>query len=271
MPRVSVVVPHLDRADWLPESLASVRAQTFTDYEILLVDDAGPAPDRTARTAAAFGARLLRRETNGGPAASRNTGVAAAHGELIAYLDDDDLWLPGHLAALVERLDARPDAALAYADVEVRRVTPPAAGAPDTAPATWRVRARLPLAVPFDARDLARDDFIVPGAMLHRRALYDRVGPFDETLYVSDDWDWLLRVHALFGDGAFVRRPAVGAIVRIVEGAQGANLSADFGARRLAALAELERRHGTPQLEPKTFWEVAETYAARRGRKEQAE
>jgi hypothetical protein len=120
--------------------------------------------------------------------------------------------------------------------------------------------------VPFDRDDLARDDFIVPGGMLHRRALYDRVGGFDETLFVSDDWDWLLRVLAREGEGAFVRVAETVVVVRIVEGAGaagGGNLSADVGARRLAALAEIERRHRTPPLAPKTFWEVAETYAAR--------
>lgn len=263
--RVSVVVSHFDRVDWLPEALASIRAQTFLDYEIVLVDDAGPALALTARTAAAFGARHVRREANGGVAATRNTGVRAASGELIAYLDDDDLWRPGHLAALVAALDARPACELAYGDAEVRRVERPAAsrGVERTAPGTWPVTARLPLAVPFDADDLARDDFIVPGGMLHRRALYDRVGAFDETLFVSDDWDWLLRVLAVAGAEAFVRVAETVVVVRIVAG--GGNLSSDAGARRLAALHEIEHRHHTPPLAPKTFWEVAETYAARSG------
>jgi glycosyltransferase involved in cell wall biosynthesis len=267
VPRVSVVVSHFDRADWLPEALASIRAQAFTDYEIVLVDDAGPVPELAARAAAAFGARYVRRESNGGVAATRNTGVRAAAGELIAYLDDDDLWRPRHLAALVGALDARPGCALAYGDAEVWRVARPAAGpaAARTAPGTWPIRARLPLAVPFDRGDLARDDFIVPGGMLHRRALYDRVGAFDEALFVSDDWYWLLRVLAREGDGAFVRAAETVVVVRIVEGAGGGNLSADAGARRLAALNEIERRHGTPPLLPKTFWEVAETYATRAG------
>jgi len=259
-PRVSVIVSHHDRAAWLPEALASIRAQRFDSHEIVLVDDAGPAPESTARTAVAFGARHVRRDTNGGVAATRNTGVRAAKGELIAYLDDDDLWRPEHLANLVAALDAAPTAMLAYADAEVWRLAAPPA-AERRAPLTWPITARLPLAVPFDAADLARDDFIVPGAMLHRRALHDRVGAFDESLFVSDDWDWLLRVHAAYGDAAFVRVPGASTIVRIVAG--GGNLSADFGARRLAALAELERRHGTPHLAPKTFWEVAQTYAAR--------
>ena len=120
------------------------------------------------------------------------------------------------------------------------------------------MRDRLTLAVPFDLDDLKRDDFIVPGGLVHRRALYDAVGPYDESLFVSDDWDWLLRAASL---ATFARLPRVVVTVRIQ--ADGGNLSADRGARRRAALDAIERRHGTPHLEPKTFWEVAETYARR--------
>jgi hypothetical protein len=101
--------------------------------------------------------------------------------------------------------------------------------------------------------------------MVHHRSLYDAVGPFDETLFVSDDWDWLLRAAAIT---RFVRVPEVVVTVRIWS--DRTNLSADAGARRLQALAEIERRHATGRLEPKTFWEVAETYAAKHTRRDAA-
>ena len=266
-----MVVSHYDRVAWLREALTSIRAQSFTDYEIVVVNDAGPRDAEAEELADSFGARHVCRAANGGVAATRNTGVRAARGAIVAYLDDDDLWAPGHLEGLVGLLDARPEVEIAYGDAEVWRIEPPSAtrslppgdAAPLAgSPCTWRTLDRLVLAVPFDLDDLKRDDFIVPGAMVHRRAFYDRVGPFDETLFVSDDWDWLLRAHEVAGAGAFARLPEVVTTVRIVAGV--GNLSYDFGARRLAALAEIERRHGTPPLEPKTFWEVAETYAARR-------
>ena len=87
------------------------------------------------------------------------------------------------------------------------------------APRTWPVADALVLSVPFDRDDLARDDFVVPGGMMHTRALYDRIGPFDETLFVSDDWDWLLRAAAVTD---FVRVPEVVITVRM----HGDNLSA---------------------------------------------
>jgi glycosyltransferase involved in cell wall biosynthesis len=278
VPRVSVVVSHFDRRRCLRQALESVAAQTWRDFELIVVSDAGPETSRTgveafaAAHAGAFETRFVRRETNGGVAATRNTGGGAAAGELIAWLDDDDRWRPGHLAALVRSLGRSPGAALAYGDAEVWRMIPAEGGTGraadgDLDPTAWRIAGRRPLAVPFDQEHLRRDDFIVPGGMLHRRSLLREVGPFDETLFVSDDWDWLLRLLAARGPAAFARAAEVVLDVRIWDapGPEGgpANLSGDFGARRREALATIERRHRTPALEPKTFWEVAGTYAAR--------
>jgi len=241
-PAVSVVVSHYDRGAWLTEALSSIAAQTFRSFEVIVVSDGGPLHELD-------GVRVVRHEERRGVAAARNTGVRAARGSRIAYLDDDDLWAPSHLARLSAALDA--GAEFAYGDALVVLLE---AGA--GAPRDWPVRDQLVLAVPFDRDDLARDDFIVPGGMMHTRALYDRVGAFDDSLFVSDDWDWLLRAAALVD---FVRVPEVVVTVRI----HGANLSAAVDPRRRAALDELQRRHGTPHLDPKTFWEVAQTYANR--------
>ena len=241
-PSVSVVVSHYDRSAWLAEALDSISVQTFRSFEVIVVSDGGPLRELS-------GVRVIRHSERRGVAAARNTGVQAARGERIAYLDDDDLWVPDHLSRLSAALDAGPE--LAYGDALVVRLSPG-----EGPPREWPVRDQLVLAVPFDYADLARDDFVVPGGMMHTRALYERVGPFDETLFVSDDWDWLLRAAALVN---FVRVPEVVVTVRI----HGTNLSGAVDPRRRAALDELQRRHGTPPLEPKTFWEVAQTYANR--------
>lgn len=277
-PRVSVLVSHFDRRRCLAQALASIAAQTWRDFEVVVVSDAGPVSSRAgveafaASHAGAFEVRWVHRGDNGGVAATRNTGVAAARGELLAWLDDDDLWRAGHLAALVRAFDTGRDsgAALAYGDAEVWRMEPRAreTGPPGNLdPAAWRVAERRALAVPFDATDLARDDFIVPGGMLVPRRLLDTVGPFDESLFVSDDWDWLLRALAAIGPEGFARAPETVIDIRIwgAIGEGGPNLSADASARRQDALATIERRHGTPRLVPRTFWEVAGIYAARRG------
>ncbi len=260
MPRVSVIVSHFDRQALLLEALGSIASQTYRDFEVIVVNDHG-ADSRALVEDFAFGSdfpvRYHHCPVNAGVAATRNRGVALAGGELLTYLDDDDLWHPNHLEGFVGVLDAHAATGLAYGDAEVRRMEriPSNGGSTDEC---WRQAGTRTLAVPFDLDELRRDDFIVPGGMMHRRSLYDTVGPFDESLHVSDDWDWLLRAAKAT---TFTRLPRVVITVRIWPDC--GNLSANFDARRLAALAEIERRHATPPLEPKTFWEVAETHRLR--------
>jgi glycosyltransferase involved in cell wall biosynthesis len=267
MARVSIVVSHYDRQSLLLEALDSIASQTYRDFEVIVVNDHGADSralvdafaGRSSRATIPCSVGYDYRPARGGVAATRNRGVALATGEFVAYLDDDDLWHPHHLEGLVGLLDARPECGLVYGDAEICRMerAPADRGASDGTCRWHQVAARL-LAVPFDHDELRCDDFIVPGGMMHRRSLYDTVGPFDETLYVSDDWDWLLRASAVT---TFARLERV--VIRVRMWPDRGNLSADFGPRRLAALAEIEARHGTPPLEPKTFWEVAEKHGPR--------
>lgn len=100
MALVSVIMPAFAAERFLPATLASVRAQTFADWECLVVDDA--SPDRTAELAAQAAAadpriKPIRQPTNRGVAAARNAALAAATGRYVAFLDADDLWLPAKL------------------------------------------------------------------------------------------------------------------------------------------------------------------------------
>lgn len=115
MPRVSVVIPVYNAAKFISATLDSVKAQTYTDWELIVVDDGSTDDTKAlvdawlARTGAA--GRCLR-QPNGRIAAARNAGIKAASGELIAPLDHDDLWTPDKLARCVAEFDARPGAAL---------------------------------------------------------------------------------------------------------------------------------------------------------------
>jgi hypothetical protein len=117
--RVSVVVPCRNGAPYVDEALASVRAQTRTPLEVIVVDDASSddSPGVIAAWSAAHPAgppvRLLRHERPRGAAAARNTGIEEARGDVIAFLDADDRWAPEHLAVAVGLLDAHPEAVLA--------------------------------------------------------------------------------------------------------------------------------------------------------------
>lgn len=109
--RVSVIIPLFNKAPYIERALASVFAQTFTDFELIVVDDgstdAGPA------IVESFSDPRIRlvRQANAGPGAARNRGLSEARGELVAFLDADDEWLPEFLSESVRLLDEHPEAA----------------------------------------------------------------------------------------------------------------------------------------------------------------
>lgn len=109
MPLVSIITPVYNAARWLPETLATVRAQTLSAWEHILVDDG--SSDESAAIAQAAAAvdprfQFLRMARNGGPSAARNLALEIARGRFIAFLDADDLWLPEKLACSVEWMSA---------------------------------------------------------------------------------------------------------------------------------------------------------------------
>lgn len=112
--RVSVVIPCYNSLRWLPDTLDSVLAQTFTDLEVVLVDDGGS--DGLEAWAAGRGDGRVRvvRQDNAGVSAARNRGITSARGELIAFCDSDDLWDPAALERLVGRFDDDPAVGLVY-------------------------------------------------------------------------------------------------------------------------------------------------------------
>ena len=115
-PRVSVVIPAYDAGRWIARTVASVRAQTMTDFEIIVVDDGSPDDVRAALGEHLRDPRLrVVRQENRGLAGARNRGVEEARAPLVAPLDADDLWHPDFLAETVGALDANPDAPFAFA------------------------------------------------------------------------------------------------------------------------------------------------------------
>ncbi len=109
MPLVSIILPTYNRADAIVRAIASVRAQTLADWELIVVDDG--STDATVALVEGSDPRLkLIRQDNQGTAGARNTGLRACSGSYIAFLDSDDEWLPHHLELCVRFLEAHPDA-----------------------------------------------------------------------------------------------------------------------------------------------------------------
>jgi glycosyltransferase involved in cell wall biosynthesis len=183
--RVTVIVPFLNRAGTLPRCIASIRAQTFGDWELIAVDD-GSTDDSVAVIEAIADPRIriIRHERNRGAGAARNTGLRAATGELIAFLDSDDEWLPQKLERQIPAIESS-GAGLVLCGFE--EITDGVA------------EIHLP---PGDADWKTRLHWIcgVRGGTtpLFRRSCLERVGFMDEEIFPLEDWDWLLRFAQAF-------------------------------------------------------------------------
>jgi glycosyltransferase involved in cell wall biosynthesis len=114
MPKVSVVIPAYNAMTYLPETVASVLQQTFSDFELIIVNDG--SSDNVMAWASGLEdprAKLISQE-NGGVSKARNTGIAQAQGQYIAFLDADDLWEPTKLKKQVHCLETNPSVGLVY-------------------------------------------------------------------------------------------------------------------------------------------------------------
>lgn len=183
MPSVSVIIPTYNRCDFVREAMASVLAQTFQDFELIVVDDG--STDGTADIVREFPRTHYLLQENRGVSAARNAGVAVSRGELIAFLDSDDLWQPQKLATQVAFFAARPDAHICQTEeVWLRngvRVNP-------------RNKHRKPSGDIFAAS--LQLCLVSPSAVMMRRELFDHVGGFDEELLACEDYDLWLRISA---------------------------------------------------------------------------
>jgi glycosyltransferase involved in cell wall biosynthesis len=185
---VSVIIPTYNRREYVQEAINSVLSQTYTNYEIIVVDDG--STDGTAAALARYGNRIrFLAQPNSGVAAARNSGIQASKGTLIAFLDADDLFTSIHLATLTAILDRS------------------GAEAPDWVGGTWRYidAAGTPLTSvagqsehpDLTTRGLLFSWPVQPSGVLVRRQWLEKVGGFDQTLSRAEECDlWLRLAHA---------------------------------------------------------------------------
>lgn len=186
-PRLSVVVRTKDRPALLAEALASLAASSYRRAEVVLVNDGGAAP----AVPGDFPHPVVRVDLaeNRGRAAAAEAGVAAAGGDFVAFLDDDDVAAPEHLSSLAG-LAGAPGVRVAYTDAAV--------GVYELGPQGWRcVERRLPYSRDFDPDLLLLDNYIPFNTLAIERALFAEVGSFDPDLPFFEDWDFLIRLAAL--------------------------------------------------------------------------
>jgi len=181
-PAVSIIVPTYNRADLLATSLDSVARQTFTDYEIIVVDDG--SYDHTAEMIADRTERIRYLwQQNQGASEARNHALRIVHSEFVAFLDSDDLWQPTFLEAAVGRLRAHPDEALVYTDFISTRAN----GRPR------RGHRKRPFGGDVTEK-LFAGTFIHTSAVVARSAIVRDAGGFDGRLTHNEDYDLWLRL-----------------------------------------------------------------------------
>lgn len=197
--KVSVIVPTCDRPALLRQALASIRALEGPDLTFeILVGDNGSTPE-TPAVAEEFGAIYLKAVTRG-PSAARNVGLRAATGEYIAFLDDDDVWLPENVRPHIAHLEQNPalDAVIGQAVYADANLVPIGSPWPKEAP---RGKDQL-------LKKMLSDFFPQIGTCIARIRVRKSVGEFDETLIAGEDRDWLLWVARRRGLG-FVAKPCI--------------------------------------------------------------
>ncbi|PWT85604.1 MAG: glycosyl transferase [Acidobacteria bacterium] len=189
VPRVTVILPTHNRASLLPRAINSVLAQTFTDFELLVIDDA--SNDASAQLIRGFSdPRIIyiRHEVNRGEAESRNTGIRHARGEYIAYLDDDDEWVPIKLDKQVKVLDSSPpETGVVYTGCDhIELGTGRKVG-------TRKVSRRGRV-----LEHLLRENFLPGPTALVRKKCFQEVGEYDSTVRYGPDWEMWIRIARYF-------------------------------------------------------------------------
>lgn len=185
MDLISIILPTFNRRTFLSESIGSIQAQTWTNWELIVVDDGStdgspdalPADPRIS---------LLQLPHSGNVARLRNAGLHRSHGTLIAFQDSDDRWRPGKLAAQAARLDARRDCGWCYGRFRLidrdGRIVPPRSSFP------WHPREGR-----FLREVITTEAGVALQTVMVRREIARSVG-FDESIPFGDDYDFLLRL-----------------------------------------------------------------------------
>jgi GT2 family glycosyltransferase len=185
-PTVSVITPCYNTAAYVGETLASLFAQTFTDFEALVINDGSPDTHALEHALKPYRDRVVYiRQENRGLAGARNAGLRVARGRYIALLDSDDLWEPEYLQVHVRMLEADPSLDVVFPD---------ARNFGDTPDAGRTAMEMSPLSGEITWRRLVAQECYVWGGVTMRAATVAALGGFDEDLRSSEDYDLWLRI-----------------------------------------------------------------------------
>lgn len=195
MPRVSVIIPTYNCAAYLGRAIDSILSQTFDDYEIVIVDDG--STDDTTHVLDRYTSRVrYHHQSNQGLSAARNAALALAMGDLIAYLDADDVWAPQKLERQVAYLDANRECGIVHSDFAIidedDRILHH----------SYNAEKARPVPAGYCVLDLLRRCHIQVPTVVERRECLLRVGMFDGRLRVAQDYfHWMALAMAGYSVG----------------------------------------------------------------------
>ena len=185
-PLVSAIITTFQGEDWIRATVASALAQTYSPLEVIVCDDG--STDTTPQLLSSFGSRItVVSQPNAGVSLARNAAVSASRGELLAFLDHDDLWEPNKIEAQVERYSADPSVGLLFADSWII----------DGEGRRHGRRGRFHSASEGEIYEaLALRNFVPVESLMVPRRVFDAVGGFDPTWKYLEDHDLCLRIAA---------------------------------------------------------------------------
>jgi len=190
-PIVSVIIPTKDRPEMLAQAIQSVLNQTFTELEIIVVNDGGVDVQSVISRLNTRGNIVYKKHDRAlDRSAARNTGIRAARGKYIAYLDDDDNYYPNHIETLVKFLE-NSEYKIAYTDA-VMEQQEKQNGEYVT------INRSVPYSLDFDKDKILVSNCTPNLCLMHEKSCLDEVGLFDETLSTHEDWDLIIRLSRKF-------------------------------------------------------------------------
>ena len=229
VPRVSVIIPTFRRPRLLVAAIQSVLNQTFQDFEIVVVDDnSGDNTEAVVRSFDDSRIHYIAHQANWRVGAARNTGVLNSSGTLVAFLDDDDEWLPDKLDRQVELLD-RFSRVTGVVYAGFQKIDRRTGRVVETVSPSWRGHI---------LHHLCRNNCVgTASTVVMRRECFDEVGLFDETVDFGEEYDMWIRVSHSF-DFVFLREPLVNYSVH------GTRLSTNYGVM-IRGLRRQLQKYGT--------------------------
>ena len=186
-PRVSITMPSFNVAPYISAAIESILSQSFTDYEIIVVNDGSPDTEALEDSLEPyFDYVIYANQEHGGVSSARNTGLRLARAPIIAQLDADDQWLPNFLSTLMEVMDRRPDLDVLYSNAVIF------GGSPDDGKEKMELSGSSG-EVTFD-RLISEKCTVLSSSLIGRKEIFHRAGGFDESLRASEDFDMWLRI-----------------------------------------------------------------------------